>query len=191
MWLRIFFCFYCICSVSSDSERILTNLLSSSESYSDFFNREGESTDAPEKRVGETVRIACLDIGSYRPQDMVWKVEGKHVLVQGKRVQRINHGVEGAKFRRAIPIPEEVDPKRITTRFSSLDGQYIIEGVKFKTDQCGRRKTSSEYFDEAKMTLTVDLGSTRAQELVYNSSATNSLSGDRRVFNPKTDKIVI
>lgn len=151
-----------------------------------------ESTNVTEQKAGETVRIACLDIGSYRPQDMIWRVEGEHVLVQGKRTQRVEKGVEGAKFSRAIPIPEGVDPKQITTRYSSLDGQYIIEGVKFKTHR-PRRKTSSAFFDESRMTLTVDLGSGRAQELVSanGGSTVNILAGNSRVFDAATDKIEI
>lgn len=152
-----------------------------------------ESPNATDTKAGETVRIACLDIGSYRPQDMVWRVEGEHVLVQGKRTQRIDKGVEGAKFSRAIPIPEGVDPKRITTRFSSLDGQYIVEGIKFKTERRGRRKTSSAFYDETKMTLTVDLGGGRAQELVSGNegSTLNHFAANSGAFTAKTDKIII
>lgn len=76
-------------------------------------------------------------------------------------------GVEGAKFSRAIPIPQGVNPKRITARYNALDGQYIVEGVKEKSSSCRRRNTTTAYFDESKMTLTVELGSPRAQELLY------------------------
>lgn len=105
-------------------------------------------------------------------------------------------GVEGAKFSRAVPIPEGVDPKRITARYNSLDGQYIVEGFKVKTPPFRRRKTSSAYFDETKVTLTVDLGSTRAQELVYGNqgSAMNRFQGAARnssLVNSTTDKVVI
>ena len=163
MLQTFFFLFYC--SLSGDSERILTDLLNSPGFSSDFFSLDEDklSTD----KAGDTVRIACLDIGSYRPEDMVLRVEGDHVLLQGKRTQRINMGVEGAKFSRAIPIPQGVNPKRITARYSTLDGQYIVEGVKEKSSPCRRRKTSTAYFDETKMRLTVELGSPRAQELVY------------------------
>lgn len=179
-------------SLSSDSERILTNLLSSPAYSSDFFKMDGERPSQPVRRVGETVRIACLDIGSYRPEDMVWQVEDEHVLVQGKRAQRVDKGVEGAKFSRAIPIPDGVDPKRISTRFNDIDGQYIIEGVKFEKEQrTPKRKTSCEVFNEAKMTLTIDLGNSRAQKLVHNDLSMNHLIGNRRVFDPETDKIVI
>lgn len=127
---------------------------------------------------------------------MTWRVEGDHVLLQGKRKQRISMGLEGAKFSRAVPIPEGVDPKRITTRFNSLDGQYIVEGFKVKTPPYGRRKTSRAYFDETRMSLTVDLGGTRAQELVDTSqgSEINCFEGAARnsnIGNSKTDKIVI
>ena len=84
-------------------------------------------------------------------------------------------GVEGAKFSRAIPIPPGVNPKSIRARYNALDGQYIVEGVKEKSSSC-RRRTSTAYFDESKMTLTVELGSPRAQELLY---ANNSLGMNR------------
>ena len=180
------------CSLSSDGERILTDLLSSPGFSTDFFEVGGEKTSVTEEKVGETVRIACLDIGSYRPEDMKWCVEGEHVLLQGKRTSKLDKGLEGAKFSRAIPIPKGVDPKQITTRFSSLDGQYIIEGVKIKTERPGRR-ASTAFYDETKMTLTVDLGSARAQELVFQNegSAANCLSRNGGVFVGKADKIEI
>lgn len=152
-------------SLSGDSERILTDLLNSPGFSSDFFSLDEDKLST--EKAGDTVRIACLDIGNYRPEDMTLRVEGDHVLLQGKRTQRINMGVEGAKFSRAIPIPQGVNPKRITARYNALDGQYIVEGVKEKSSSCKRRNTSTAYFDETKMTLTVELGSPRAQELVY------------------------
>ena len=142
----------------------MNDLLSSPGFSSDFFSLDEEKLST--EKAGDTVRIACLDIGSYRPEDMTLRVEGDHVLLQGKRTQRINVGVEGAKFSRAIPIPPGVNPKRITARYNALDGQYIVEGVKEKSSSC-RRRTSTAYFDETKMRLTVELGSPRAQELVY------------------------
>lgn len=118
-----------------------------------------------EKNPDEVIRIACLDIGAYRPEDMKWCVEGEHVLLQGKRTARMEKGVEGMKFSRAIPIPVGIDPKKITTRYDSLSGQFIIEGAKLKAVKRPMRRTSSAFYDESKMTLTVDLGNTMTQEL--------------------------
>lgn len=178
-------------SLSSDSKKILSDLLNSPGFSSDFFSVGEEITE----KTGEAVRLACFDIGTYRPQDMTWRVEGGYVLLQGKRTQRINKGVEGAKFSRAIPIPQGVDPKRITTRYNALDGQFIVEGIKVKTLPCGR-KTSSAYFDETKISLTVDLGSAKAQELVYSddNSGVSRLERTARsspVFKTTTDKVII
>ena len=158
-----FFLFYH--SLSGDSERILTDLLNSPGFSSDFFSLDEDKLST--EKAGDTVRIASLDIGNYRPEDMTLQVEGDHILLQGKRTQRISMGVEGAKFSRAIPIPQGVNPKRITARYNALDGQYIVEGVKEKSSSCRRRNTTTAYFDESKMTLTVELGSPRAQELLY------------------------
>lgn len=193
--LQFFFSFFLFYySLSGDSERILTDLLNSPGFSSDFFSLDEDKFST--EKAGDTVRIACFDIGNYRPEDMTLRVEGDHVLLQGKRTQRINMGVEGAKFSRAIPIPEGVNPKRITARYNALDGQYIVEGVKEKSSPCRRRKTSSAYFDESRMTLTVELGSPRAQELVYanNSLGTNRAEGAVRNssrVNTTTDKVVI
>lgn len=172
---------------------MLGDILSSPGFSSDFFEVGGGSSRATEKRPGELVRIASFDIGSYRPQDMKWTVEGEHVLLKGKRTSRIESGVEGNKFSRAIPIPEGVDPKQITTRFSSLDGQYIIEGVKFKTGKRQMRRQSSAFFDETKMTLTVDFGNTSAQQLVFQNegSNANSLDGSSDFVIRNADKIEI
>lgn len=182
--------FFLFCySLSGDSERILTDLLNSPGFSSDFFSL-GEDKLCTEK-AGDTVRIACLDIGSYRPEDMTLRVEGDHVLLQGKRTQRINMGVEGAKFSRAFPIPQGVNPKRITSRYSALDGQYIVEGVQEKSSPCRRRKTSTAYFDETKMSLTVELGSQRAQELVYDNFGLNraeSVARNSNMVKTTTDK---
>ena len=186
-----YFLFHFICSISSDSGRVLTNVLSSSGFSSDFFKMGEERASPLVKKPGEKVRIACLDIGSYRPQEMVWKVEGEHVLVQGKRTQRIDKGLEGAKFSRAIPIPDGVDPKQISSRFSTIDGQYIIEGVKFETEQRPKRRTSCAFFDEVKMKLSIDLGDSIVHELVHDGSNMNHVTENRRVFNTETDKIVI
>ena len=71
--------FFLFCySLSGDSERILTDLLNSPGFSSDFFSH-GEDKLCTEK-AGDTVRIACLDIGSYRPEDMTLRVEGDHTL---------------------------------------------------------------------------------------------------------------
>lgn len=186
--------FYFYFSLSGDSERILNDLLHSPGFSSDFFSL-GEDKTSTEK-AGDTVRIASFDIGNYRPEDMTWRVEGDHVLLQGKRKQRLNMGLEGAKFSRAVPIPAGVDPKRITARFNSLDGQFIVEGFKEKTPTFRRRKTSSAYFDETKISLTVDLGSARAQEIYVNEdSGMNCFESGARnssfVNSTATDKIVI
>ena len=105
-------------------------------------------------------------------------------------------GVEGAKFSRALPIPQGVNPKRITARYNALDGQYIVEGVKEKSSPCRRRKTSTAYFDETKMSLTVELGSSRAQELVYDSLGMNRAenvvkNGNMVKMTTDKDKVVI
>ena len=180
-------------SLSSDSKRILSDILKSPGFSSEFFSVGEESTETP----GETVRLACFDIGVYRPENITWKVEGEHVLLQGKRSQRNGKGAEGAKFSRAIPIPQGVDPKRITTRYSDIDGQYIVEGVKGKAKPRPRR-TNSVYFDETKVSLSVELGSSKAQGLAKAATASNprmsrlerSASCSPAFFTP-TDKIEI
>ena len=169
--LRFQLCF----SLSTDGKRILSDLLSSPGFSPDFFSVGEDNGSVADQRAEELVRIVCLDIGAYRPQDMKWCVEGEHVLLQGKRTASVDRGVEGAKFSRAIPIPEGVDPKKITTRYNSLSGQYIVEGAKLR-EKRPRRKTSSAFYDESRMTLTVDLGSTMEQELVY-PAASKCLNG--------------
>lgn len=188
------FLFLPYCSLSGDSERLLTDLLSTPGFSSDVFSRP--SDEIATEKVGDIVRIACFDIGTYRPQDMTCRVEGNHVLLQGKRTERISMGVEGAKFSKAIPIPEGVDPKRITTRYNSLDGQYIVEGVKMTSAQFKRKRFSSAYSEESKMTVSVDLGSTRVQERVFSRDGLgmNHFEGASRnssIFKTTTDKIVI
>lgn len=158
-------------SLSTDGKRILSDLLNSPGFSSDFFSVGDNSAMVAEKNPDEVVRIACLDIGAYRQEDVKWRVEGEHVLLQGKRTGRMEKGVEGMKFSRAIPIPEGIDPKKITTRYDSLSGQFIIEGAKLQAVKRSRRKTSSAFYDESKMTVKVDLGNTLAEELVFSAGS--------------------
>ena len=152
-------------SLSSDGQQLLKEILNSPSFSSDFFSTAEDKKN--ENKPGETVRIACLDIGSYRPQDMSYRVEEGYVHVRGKRAQRINKGVEGSKFSRMIPIPEGVDPTRISARYSVRDGHYVIEGTKVtSSDAVRKRKSSYARFDETRMTLTVDLGDERVQREV-------------------------
>lgn len=178
-------------SLSDDSKKVLSDLLNSPGFSSDFFSMGEETTDAP----GEIVRLACFDIGIYRPENITWKVEGDHVLLQGKRSQRNGKGAEGAKFSRAIPIPHGVDPKRITTRYSDIDGQYIVEGVKGRTKPRPRR-TSRAYFDETRVSLTIDLGSSKAHGLTNTASNPRMSRLERSAscfptFDTSTDKVEI
>lgn len=170
-------------SLSTDGKRILSDLLNSPGFSSEFFSVGDNSAMVAEKNPDEVIRIACLDIGAYRREDVKWCVEGEHVLLQGKRTGRMEKGVEGMKFSRAIPIPEGIDPKKITTRYDSLSGQFIIEGAKLQAVKRPKRKTSHAFYDESKMTLSFDLGNTMPEELSFSagSNCLNDGSGSAKI----------
>lgn len=171
-------------SLSTDGKRILSDLLNSPGFSSDIFAVGDNSAMVAEKNPDEVIRIACLDIGAYRQEDVKWRVEGEHVLLQGKRTGRMEKGVEGMKFSRAIPIPEGIDPKKITTRYDSLSGQFIIEGAKLQAvKRPAERKTSRAFYGESKMTLSFDLGNTMAEDLSFSAGSNylNDGSGSAKI----------
>lgn len=165
-------------SLSSSGAALLGDLLRSPAFAADFF--PGESSTSTTSSRTETVRIICLDIGTYQPEEITWKVDGEHVVVLGKRCRSIQKGVQGNKFSRVIPIPDGVDAKQISGRFSVGDGLFILEGVKANVPTS--KSSKSAYFDDHTATLIYDLGERfKPQELGLSSTSGSNTELDSRV----------
>lgn len=103
------------------------------------------------KGQDETIKIASFEIGAYRQNEITWKVQEDAIHVVGKRSSALNRStealrVEGARFSRVIPIPEQVCRNSISARFVG-DGLFIVEGTK-KTEKVKRQPSQTAYFDD-------------------------------------------
>lgn len=116
------------------------------------------------KGKSEVIKIVSFEIGAYRQEEITWKVQDDTVFVVGKRIVGSNRSsearVEGGRFSRAIPIPEQVCPASISARFVG-GGLFIVEGTK-KTEKVKRKTSQTAYFDDMGFSVSVQMEDTAA-----------------------------
>ena len=116
------------------------------------------------KGQSEVIQIVSFEIGAYREEEITWKVQDDTVFVVGKRVGTSNEKskarVEGGRFCRAIPIPEQVCSASISARFVG-GGLFVVEGTK-KTENAKRKTSLTAYFDDMDFSVSVQMNGAAA-----------------------------
>lgn len=139
----------------------------------DFFNEDLVET---RKDTGEKVQLASFEIGTFKPDDVQWKIEQDKVLVRGQKKRASSHTLVGSKFTRCIVIPEDILADTVTARYCVRDGVLIVEG--FKKRAKSRKISRSAFFTDSHFSLSIDLGDDNPINIGYGSQ------------NEQTDKTI-
>lgn len=142
------------------------------------------------KGQGEVIKIVSFEIGAYREEEITWKVQDDTVFVVGKRVSGSNGKskarVEGGRFSRAIPIPEQVCASSISARFVG-GGLFIVEGTK-KTEKSKRKTSKTAYFDDMGFSVSVELNGAAVGALGGQDFLDKELGGNSHSGRSKTQR---
>lgn len=118
-----------------------------------------ESENAVVKNEDEIIQIASFEIGAFRQNEISWKVKEDAVYVVGRRTsvwnQHTGARVEGGRFSRVIPIPDQVCRDSISARFVG-GGLFVVEGTK-KIEKVKRNSSQTAYFDDMGFCVSVQV----------------------------------
>ncbi|XP_031552357.1 protein lethal(2)essential for life-like [Actinia tenebrosa] len=140
------------------------------------------------KQEKDKVLLANLDVHNYEPNEITLKVEDGKVKVQGKHHSQGRFGFESSEFHQAYPLPEDVDPSSVSSRFSP-DGVLYIEAYKKPKEKKAEAGPVAQ-MDDKKFSVNLDLSSFSPEEVkvkVFNNelmvnASKNTKSEEEGVF---------
>ena len=83
-----------------------------------------------EKNYQGTIKIACLLIGHYQPEEISLEVESEKITVYGQHQYEQEDGFDKSEFMRIFKLPPGVDPTSVSSRINPENGVLVIEGIK-------------------------------------------------------------
>ena len=83
-----------------------------------------------EKPPDGAVKIACVLLRNYKPEEISLEVDSEKVLVHGQHEFQREDRFEKYEFKRVFKLPEGVDPTTVKSRITQDGGALVIEGTK-------------------------------------------------------------
>ncbi|XP_020613640.1 uncharacterized protein LOC110051894 [Orbicella faveolata] len=87
---------------------------------------------AMEKPYQGTIKIACVLLGHYHPEEISLEVDSEKVLVLGQHEVHREDGSEKYEFKRVFKLPQGVDATTVTSRITQDGRVLVIEGTKHR-----------------------------------------------------------
>ena len=87
------------------------------------------------KNYQGTIKIACVLIGQYQPEEISLEVDSKKITVYGQHQYEQEDGFDKSEFMRIFKLPPGVDPSTVTSRINPENGVLVIEGIKQAEDK--------------------------------------------------------
>ena len=82
-----------------------------------------------------TIRIACVLIRHYQPEEISLEVDSEKVILHGQHQCEQEHGFDKSEFMRVFTLPPGVDPTTVTSRINPDNGVLVIEGKRQAEDK--------------------------------------------------------
>jgi len=81
------------------------------------------------------VKIACVLIGHYQPEEISLEVDSEKIILHGQHQCKQEDGFDKSEFTRVFKLPPGVDPTTVTSRINLDNGVLVIEGIKQEEDK--------------------------------------------------------
>ena len=88
-----------------------------------------------EKPHQGTVKIACVLIGHYQPEEISLEVDSENIILHCQHQCEQENGFDKSEFVRVFKLPSGVDPTTVTSRINLDNGILLIEGRKQAEDK--------------------------------------------------------
>ena len=82
-----------------------------------------------------TIKIACVLIGHYEPEEISLEVDSEKIILHGQHQCEQENGYDKSEFMRVFTLPPGVDPTTVTSRINPDNGVLVIEGKKQAEDK--------------------------------------------------------
>ena len=93
-----------------------------------------------EKPNHGTIKIACVLLGHYKPEEISLEVDSEKVVVFGKHEYQREDGFEKYEFNRVFKLPQGVDRTTVTSRITQDGRVLVIEGAKHEEEKANNVK---------------------------------------------------
>lgn len=97
------------------------------------YEEEAGNTCSGERKEGSAqgaIKIASLPLAQYKPDDISVAIDNESITLHGQHQSEDENGFENREFKKVIKIPEEVDPKSVTSHVSADGSALVFEGNK-------------------------------------------------------------
>jgi len=81
------------------------------------------------------IKIACVLIGHYQPEEISLEVDSEKIILHGQHQCEQEDGFDKSEFVRVFKLPPGVDPTTVTSRINLNNGVLVIEGIKQQEDK--------------------------------------------------------
>ena len=88
-----------------------------------------------EKPHQGTVKIACVLIGHYQPEEISLEVDSEKIILHGQHQCEQENGFDKSEFVKVFKLSPGVDPTTVTSRINLDNGVLLIEGTKKAEDK--------------------------------------------------------
>ena len=82
-----------------------------------------------------TIKIACVLIGHYQPEEISLAVDSGKIILHGQHQSEQEDGFDKSEFTRVFTLPPGVDPTTVRSRINPDNGVLVIEGTKQAEDK--------------------------------------------------------
>ena len=88
-----------------------------------------------EKPHQGTIKIACLLLGNYQPEEISLEVDSEKIILSGQHQCEQENGFDKSEFMRVYKLPPGVDPITVTSRINQDGRVLVIEGTRQAEDK--------------------------------------------------------
>lgn len=158
------------------------------EEAGDEFDDSYEQTHSTAKQRWETaitstrntMVIAQIDLYQYKQEEIDIEVRDMKIYVKGRHVTERENGFDASEFERFYTVPEGVDPKKVSTRYT--DGMLRIEAPRPKRETQPRKIAGGEIMsDDDKFEVVLDVSHYKPEEVEV------KVSGDDLIISGKQE----
>ena len=122
--------------------------------------------------------IAQIDLYQYKEEEVDVEIRENKIYVKGRHITERENGYDASEFERFYIIPEGVDAKKVTTRYT--EGTLRIEAPRPKREAQPRKIAGGEIVsDDDKFEVVLDVSQYSPEEVEV------KVSGDDLIINGK------
>ncbi|XP_031552358.1 protein lethal(2)essential for life-like [Actinia tenebrosa] len=111
----------------------------------------------------DKVALAAVGVQNFDPNEISLKVEDGKVMVDGVHRSQGQFGYETSELHQAYPLPEDVDPSSVSSRFSP-DGVLYIEAYKKPKEKKAEAGPVAQ-MDDKKFSVNLDVSKFSPEEV--------------------------